>query len=196
MERRTRRVWLAVGAVALAASLASGGARAQLGMFGPAAPPSGGAALVNGAMGGNAATSGVVSPYGGTPYAGMAMNPLMNPYINPYMNPAATQTGQPMTAGTAAMYFMAAQQMSGGIGSGRLGGPQAQGANPGPVRGAKTQGALRGPAAAKTTEKEPTGGANSPGGTARRYFDRNYPTNPSNPRYYSRQERHFPSPGK
>jgi hypothetical protein len=130
----------------------------------------------------------------------MAVNPLMNPVLNPYLNPLATQGSQPMPAGTAAMYFLAAQQMSGGLGSGRLNGPQAPSPAGNPARNGRPGYASRtqgGPGSGRGADAESRrGGANSPGGTAARYFDRDYPTKLNNTGYYSRPNRHFPSPGK
>jgi hypothetical protein len=45
------------------------------------------------------------------PYANPYMNPAMNPYLNPYMTQVSTNQAN------ALMYFMAAQQARGGIGS-------------------------------------------------------------------------------
>src|SRR5260221_694055 len=56
----------------------------------------------------------------------MSGNPFLNPYANPLINPALNQQ-QSMTPANAALYFFAAQQATGGIGSGRM-----SGARPGP----------------------------------------------------------------
>lgn len=173
MGRRTRRGILALG-VGLGVGLgwAPAGAKAQLfGGGAPPAPPSGGAALVGAAP----ATTGMSGMYG-NPY----MNPMMNPYTNPYM---ATQG--PVTPGNTAMYFFAAQAMNGGIGSGKIGGPNARG----PARGD----AAAKPAAADAAR--PTG-ADTPGATASRYFNRNLPVNTGASRYYGRQGRYFPNNGR
>jgi len=62
---------------------------------------------------------GANTPLGSAPYAGMYANPYANPYTNPFLNPYMTQ--QPIQ-GNAALYLFAAQQQTGGIGSGRLSG--------------------------------------------------------------------------
>lgn len=175
MDRRTRSGWLAVATVTAGLALSPGRAYAQFGLMGgPPAPPGGGAGVATG--GG--------SPYGGSVWSGMAANPFMNPYANPYLNPLATQTGQTMAPGNAALYFIAAQQMNGGIGSGRLGGPRA--AAP----------ATRPGTTGTAADQARGGGANSPGAGAARFFNRDYPTSLGSNRYYSRQNAHFPRPGK
>src|SRR5690242_16903078 len=52
-------------------------------------------------------------------YGAMYGNPYANPYANPFLNPYMTQVP---VQGNPALYFLAAQQQNGGIGSGRLSG--------------------------------------------------------------------------
>lgn len=185
MERRITLAWLATGVLGLGLGLGPGRAHAQFGPTGGAQTPPTGT--------GGGSTPGVVSPYSGTSWAGMAVNPLMNPYMNPYINPLATQTQQQVSAGNAALFFLAAQQMNGGIGSGRLGGPQA-GQIGSAARGGRPATASNRPGAA--AEAARGGGANTPGAGASRYFSRNNPTNVSAGHYYGRQNGHFPRLGK
>ena len=63
------------------------------------------------------------SPMAQTP--GAFTNPYMNPYTNPFLNPYATQ--YPMSGPDAALSFLAAQQATGGLGSGRLSGVRPSG---------------------------------------------------------------------
>ena len=49
----------------------------------------------------------------------------MNPYTNPFLNPYATQF--PMSGSDAALSFLAAQQATGGLGSGRISGVRPSG---------------------------------------------------------------------
>ena len=58
---------------------------------------------------------------------GAFANPYMNPYTNPFLNPYASL--QPMSGRDAALSFLAAQQATGGLGSGQLSGvrPHARG---------------------------------------------------------------------
>jgi hypothetical protein len=118
-------------------------------------------------------------------------NPFMNPYANPFLNPMMTQT--PVSPGNAALYFLAAQQMSGGIGSGRISGSR-------PAPGAGRNGAKGGPGTqANGGPNTPAtrGASNRPGALAARYFDQNFPTTNSGPkRYYDRQTRQFPAIGR
>ncbi len=98
MERTVSR-WVAVAALVFAA-LISGEARAQVG------PRS----------------AGSVAPMQ-TP--GFYTNPYATPYANPFLNPYLTQMNA--TPQNAALYLFAAQQATGGIGSGQL-----SGVRPGP----------------------------------------------------------------
>jgi hypothetical protein len=115
-------------------------------------------------------------------------NPYMNPYANPFLNPYLTQSPQQqMGVGNAAMYFFAAQQMNGGIGSGRLGGPRAGQSTP-----AISRAGPQSPAQAS----EPSRSANVPGAGASRFFPIPRPLNPVDPhvsRFYNRQNKHFPN---
>lgn len=79
-----------------------------------------------------ALSPGADRPIGSAPYAGMYANPYANPYTNPFLNPYMTQ--QPVQ-GNAALYLFAAQQQTGGIGSGRLSGsrPAPRAAQPPPL---------------------------------------------------------------
>jgi hypothetical protein len=176
MERRTGKFRTATAVLGVALWLTSGQARAQFGIVG--GPPPG--------------IAGVGSSGGATPFGGAAVNWLMNPLMNPYVNPYGGTAQQQMTAGSAALYFLAAQRAGGGIGSGRLGGPQAAQATQGPGRAP----ARGGRGAVATTAAPRRGGANVPGAGASHYFDRDYPTNLSTTGYYSRPNPHFPYPGK
>ena len=133
------------------------------------APPS--AAASNPVAG---SRTGGMSPF--SPSSGlnaMAGNPFANPYLNPYLNPL--MTNQAATPQSAALYFLAAQQAAGGIGSGRLSGTRGD--------------AAKGVAAAGPP---PRGGSNVPGGGASQFFGRGPAKNTGASRFYSRQGRHFP----
>ncbi|WP_422930339.1 hypothetical protein [Singulisphaera sp. PoT] len=100
-------------------------------------------------------------------------NPYTNPYANPFLNPYMTQA--PVN-GNGALYFFAAQQANGGIGSGRL-----SGVRPAPAPAEP---------AAPPDDRRLT---DVPGGSASRYFNRS-PQNPTNThRYYNRAIRGYPS---
>jgi|GEM_PF-5878822 len=101
---------------------------------------------------------------------GMYANPYTNPYANPFLNPFMTQ----MPAnGNAALYFFAAQQANGGIGSGRLSGVRPAPAAPEP--------------AASSDDRRLT---DIPGGSASRYFNRG-PKSPTRVNhYYNQSMRH------
>src|SRR5258708_2845058 len=112
MEWRTGQSALALGALGLGLVLSgSGTALAQFG--GASTGSTTGMATGGGTVGLNA------NPF---------MNPYANPFINPYMAAYGMQSQSQMAPGNAALYFFAAQQMSGGIGSGRL-----SGTRPGPT---------------------------------------------------------------
>lgn len=176
MRRRgiDSRLTVALGVLAL--GLTSASARAQLS----------GIPARSGARAGDAASA---LPSAGMPNPAALANPYVNPYANPFMNPYLTQgLQQPMTAGNAALYFFSAQQMSGGLGSGRLGGPKASQTNPAPARGAVASAPARGSSRS----------ANAPGAGASRFFPIPRPLNPVDPkvnRYYNRQTGHFPNIG-
>jgi hypothetical protein len=173
MERRTRKFRRTAAVLGVALWFSSGQARAQFGMIG--GPPTGAA--------------GVGAATGATPFGGAAVSSLMNPLMNPYVNPYGATAQQQMTAGSAALYFLAVNRASGGIGSGQIGGPQA-GQRPGRT-------AERGPVGAVATSAAPRpSGPNVPGAGASRYFNRDYPANPSPRAYYNRPNAHYPYPGK
>jgi hypothetical protein len=111
-----------------------------------------------------------------------ALNPYANPYLNPMFNPYAAQVG--MTPGNAGLYFYAAQQMTGGIGSGRLSGVRPA---PGTAPAQKTA------AHTPETTRETPHTSNTPGAGASHYFNRNFATSAGPPRYYNRQTRQHPS---
>jgi hypothetical protein len=81
--------------------------------------------------GGSAADAGYPTSLGQNPYS----NPLMNPFMNPYMmsypglvaSGALGQGSSSQNRTDMLLYMMAAQQASGGIGSGRIGGAKASG---------------------------------------------------------------------
>ena len=110
-------------------------------------------------------------------------NPFANTYSNPFLNPyAAAISQQPMDTGTMALYFMAARQAGGGIGSGRL-----SGTRPSPGASSKERGIAE--------DKKPEG-SNVPGAMASRYFNRTTPVFHGTQRYYNRQARNFPPNGQ
>ena len=90
----------------------------------------------------------------------------MNPYTNPFLNPYATQ--YPMTGSDAALSFLAAQQATGGLGSGRLSG----------VRPAGREGGGRRSPRPNTTAV--------PGAAASRYFNRGLPAPGGSRGHYNR----------
>lgn len=184
MDRRTGQGLMAAGLLAVLLGVSPRQAQAQFGTYGMSPSPAPTAANMAGVN-----TSG---PGAGNAGWQMMANPYMNPLLNPYMNPLATQTSQGQ-AGNPALYFLAAQQLNGGLGSGRLGGPYAQT----PQAAAKAAREARGGAAALASAAGPAkGGANTPGGSASNYFGRTFPSTPNNTRYYGRQNRHFPQVGK
>ena len=176
MRRRSVKSRLAVTLGALAFGLTSATARAQLS----------GIPVRSGAGGGGAAST---IPSVGMPNPAALANPYVNPYANPFMNPYLMQgIQQPMTTGNAALYFFSAQQMSGGLGSGRLGGPKASQTLPVSARGA----------VASAPARDSGRSANAPGAGASRFFPIPRPVNPVDPkvnRYYNRQTGHFPNIG-
>jgi hypothetical protein len=147
-------------------------------------------------VGGGAAVS-PTSPATGV--TGLYANPYMNPYVNPFLNPLMTQ--QPVSPGNAALYFFAAQQMTGGIGSGRISGSRP---SPGTVPGAAGTPGRPGFAPGRPGENTANGNApaarnssNQPAAGAARYFNRDFPTTKPGPgRYYDRQTRYFPAIGR
>ena len=162
MDRRSVGRWLALGlGIGLSVGAGAASARAQ------AMPAAGTSTTSAGAMG-----------WMSNPY----MNPYANPYLNPMFNPYVAQAG--MTPGNAGLYFYAAQQMSGGLGSGRLSGVR-------PAPGSTTTTGK--PAQTAATTKETAHTSNTPGAGASRYFNRNFATSAGPPRYYNRQTRQHPS---
>ena len=173
MGLRTGRGILALGLLSFGLGLAPVGARAQL-FGGPAVPPSGGAAMLGASSANTTMGGGAMGMYG---------NPYMNPMTNPYMNPFLMSQASGTSSGNPALYLFAAQQMNGGMLSGRIGGPNAG--------KSATKPAVTTPAdAARGT------GANTPGGMASRYFSRSTPANPGTARYYGRQSRYYPNNGR
>lgn len=108
---------------------------------------------------------------------GFGANPFTSPYANPYMNPLMTQ--QQMSPEQAALYFLAARQSSGGVGSGKLGGPNS------------VLGAPAGEAGARRP-----GRSNAPGARASTFFNRSGPRTAGTSSYYNRQTKHFPENGR
>jgi len=123
-----------------------------------------------------------LSGWANTPYVSPYVNPSANPFLNPYMSV------MPMNSQNMALSFIAAQRMSGGIGSGQVGGPSAPGNSPSrPARGAIAAATAR-----ATVEPERASTANTPGGKASRYFTRPYINERGSQRYFQRESRHFP----
>ena len=100
-------------------------------------------------------------------------NPYMYPYTNPFLNPYATQ--YPMSGTDAALSFFAAQQATGGLGSGRLSGVRP------PVR----EGSV---AVAPAT---PNGTTAVPGAAASRYFQRSLPATGGPQGHYNRPSSYY-----
>jgi len=105
-----------------------------------------------------------------------------NPFLNPY---AAALSQQPLDTGTMAMYFLAARQAGGGIGSG-----VPSGTRPGPGASHSTT------KDRNSTEVAHAEGSNVPGAMASRYFNRTTPVYQGTKRYYNRQARYFPPSGQ
>jgi hypothetical protein len=110
-------------------------------------------------------------------YGGMYANPYANPYTNPFLNPYMTQ-GQ--IQGNAALYFFAAQQANGGIGSGQLSGTR-------PARRAAA------PAPPPRAQDDTRRATDIPGAGAAGFFNRSYRPATSVGRYYNRTGRYHPS---
>lgn len=124
----------------------------------------------------SAQSPGMGSPASNGLPSGMYANPYANPYLNPFLNPYMTQV--PVN-GNPALYFFAAQQSTGGIGSGQLSGLHAP------------RVAL--PAAAESAVTDNRRATDVPGASAARYFNRK-PHMPSTPtQYYNRQKTYSPS---
>ncbi len=105
---------------------------------------------------------------------GMLANPYANPYLNPFLNPYMMQQSNP-GAGNTLMYFMAAQQMNNGLGSGRLSGARGAGMMP--------------PAPVRQESQAPRG---VPSGKAARYFNRTTAATAGVSQYYNRPNSYFP----
>ncbi len=104
---------------------------------------------------------------------GVSTNPYMNPYANPFLNPYATQ--YPMSGTDAALSFFAAQQATGGLGSGRLSG----------VRPAGRQGAVA------IAPEAPVSTTAVPGAAASHYFNRGLPATAGPRAHYSRPSSYY-----
>ena len=144
-------------------------------------PMAASAALISAMWAGNARAQFVppgtgISTPGNSGQIGMS---AANPFLNPY---AAALSQQPLDTGTMAMYFLAARQASGGIGSG-----VPSGTRQGITRTSKDHG---------STEASHKEGANVPGAMASRYFNRTTPVYQGTKRYYNRQARYFPPSGQ
>jgi len=120
----------------------------------------------------------VPSMTSGNPQAAPMLNanPYTNPSLNPFLNPYMAQF--PMTSGNAALFFLAAQQANGGIGSGQLSG----------VRPSRT--AVPAPAPRPAPRAGDDHDAPVPGGAAR-YFNRFSQTGSEYGRYYNRQGTYY-----
>lgn len=121
-------------------------------------------------------------PAGGAPVRSgtVGANPFSGSYANPYLNPLMTQ--QAMSPGQAALFFLAAQQAKGGLGSGKLGGPASGLKSPGEEVKSPSEGGPR--------------GSNTPGARASSYFNRSIPSKAGARAYYNRQIRYFPENGR
>lgn len=112
----------------------------------------------------------------------MNPNPMTNPLANPFLNPYLTQV--PATGNMSLYYFFAAQQASGGLGSGQLSGVRPGPGSP-PTRGAA-------PAAAPTSTSKRRQ-SDVPGSGASRYFNRGAQTAGASAHYYNRQGHYYPA---
>jgi hypothetical protein len=112
--------------------------------------------------------------------AGLYANPYMVPAMNPFLNPYASLYA-PTSPQNAALYFFAAQQSMGGIGSGQLSGSR-------PRPGAQAQAASPIPADRRVSD--------TPGAGAARYFNRPVQGGASAPKgHYNRFGNHYSSNG-
>ncbi|HMB04676.1 MAG TPA: hypothetical protein VKP69_13160 [Isosphaeraceae bacterium] len=133
-------------------------------------------------LGRGAAPGGPAPPSAMSP--GMYANPYTNPYANPFLNPYLapfTQAGPR----DAALYFIAAQQAAGGIGSGQL-----SGVRPGPASARASAAATHqqaGPGSVRTSD--------IPGAGAAHFFGRSYRPGAGADRYYNRQGHYYSSRG-
>jgi hypothetical protein len=108
----------------------------------------------------------------------MNPNPMTNPLANPFLNPYLTQV--PAQGNMSLYYFFAAQQASGGLGSGQL-----SGVRPGPGSAPG-----RGSAPAPTSKRRQS---DVPGAVASRYFNRQTQPAGASGHYYNRQGRYYPA---
>jgi hypothetical protein len=99
---------------------------------------------------------------------GAFANPYMNPYTNPFLNPYATQYR--MSGSDAAFSFLAAQQATGGLGSGQISGVRPS------VGGGTAALAPQGPPSTTAV----------PGAAASRYFNRALPATAGPRGHYNR----------
>lgn len=104
----------------------------------------------------------------------MSANPYANPYANPFLNPYMTQTP---SQGNPALYFLAAQQYNGGIGSGQLSGTRPA------------------PATASPAGSVARRASDVPGGGASVFFNRAPRPTPTAGRHYNRPSRYYPANG-
>jgi hypothetical protein len=103
--------------------------------------------------------------------------PFANPYTNPFLNPYMAQTT--MGRQTTLMYFLAANQANGGLGSGQI-----SGSRPAPGSSGRRQ-----------TAEMPTS-LGSPGGGAGRYFQRGAAAAGGRGPYFQRHNRYFANNGR
>jgi hypothetical protein len=104
----------------------------------------------------------------------MLANPYANPYLNPFLNPYMAQYST--SPGNAALFFFAAQQANGGIGSGRLSGVRPVATSP-----------------ARSAQARMARASDVPGAGAARYFNRGpQPGGGTDPRH-NRVGRYYPN---
>src|SRR4051794_2022535 len=115
---------------------------------------------------GGASTAGMT----GNPYAVPTMNPFLNPYASMYASASPTN---------AALYFFAAQQSMGGIGSGQI-----SGTRPGPVS-----------ATAPSPIPDDRRVSDTPGAGAARYFNRSIKGGGIPNHHYSRYGNYYSAKG-
>lgn len=134
-------------------------------------------------------------------------NPAVNPYLNPY---AATQLQG--TSPDVAMYYFAANQMNGGIGSGVISGTRpAPGMPAGSASPRTGQGRSREKAGTSTRNTPFTGreapataravaemplATSVPGASASPFFNRGFQSGSGAAKYYNRSQTHFGNNGR
>jgi hypothetical protein len=111
--------------------------------------------------------------------SGFSANPYMVPAMNPFLNPYAAAYA-PATPQNAALYFFAAQQSMGGIGSGQLSGTR-------PRAGGDPAGYTPIPEDRRVSE--------TPGAGAARYFNRPVKGGSVPNGHYNRYGRYYSSIG-